>query len=60
MIPISERAKSLSWDLLVFTEMLLYWPVALGVMKPAQWLDRRLGTSLFPGLDRTMRRIADL
>jgi hypothetical protein len=56
----SGRAKNLGLDVLVFAEMLVYWPFALLIMKPAQWLDRRFGTSMFRGLDRAMRRIADL
>jgi hypothetical protein len=60
MTPISERARNLALDALVFTEILLYWSFALLIMKPAQWCDRRFGTSIFPGLDRAMRRIADL
>jgi len=60
MTPMSGRAKNLGLDVLVFAEMLVYWPFALLIMKPAQWLDRRFGTSMFRGLDRAMRRIADL
>lgn len=59
MIPLKQRGRNLAWDLLVFTEILLYWPFAALVMKPAQWLDRRSGTRLFPALDRIMRWIAD-
>ena len=51
--------RNLAWDLLVFTEILLYWPFAVLVMLPARWLDRHLGTSLFPLLDRLTRAIAD-
>jgi hypothetical protein len=54
------RAKNLALDLLVFSEIVLYWPFALLVMKPAQWMDRRWGTRLFPRLDRLVRRIAEL
>ncbi len=50
---------NLARDLLVFTEMFLYWPFALIVMLPARWLDRHLGTSLFQRLDRLTRAIAD-
>jgi hypothetical protein len=50
--------RNLAWDLLVFVEILLYWPFALLVMLPARWLDRHLGTSLFQGLDRLTRAIA--
>ena len=60
MTPMSGRIKSLAWDVLVFTEMLIYWPFALLVMKPVQWVDRRFGTSMFRGLDRVVRRIAGL
>lgn len=50
--------KRLAWDLWVFTQILLYWPFAVGVMLPARWLDRRLGTALFPRLDRWVRALA--
>lgn len=60
MTLLNERAKNLGWDLMVFAEMLLYWPFAVLVMKPAQWLDRRIGTRMFAVLDRAMRSIADL
>jgi hypothetical protein len=52
------RLRNLVWDLLVFVEILLYWPFALLVMLPARWLDRRLGSSLFERLDRLTRVIA--
>jgi hypothetical protein len=52
------RLRNLVWDLLVFVEILLYWPFALFVMLPARWLDRRLGSSLFERLDRLTRVIA--
>ena len=51
--------RNLAWDLLVFTEILLYWPFAVLVMRPARWLDRHLGTSIFRRLDRLTRTIAD-
>lgn len=54
----SLRLRNLSRDLLVFAEILLYWPFAVLVMLPARWLDRRLGTSLFLRLDRRTREIA--
>lgn len=60
MTPLSGRARNLALDLLVFTEMLIYWPFALLIMKPAQWIDRRLGINTFRWLDRFVRRIADL
>jgi hypothetical protein len=50
--------RNLARDLLVFAEILLYWPFAALVMLPARWLDRRLGTSLFQRLDRLTRAIA--
>ena len=50
--------RNLATDLLVFTEILLYWPFAALVMRPARWLDRHLGTSLFARLDRLTRSIA--
>jgi hypothetical protein len=56
----ASRAKNLALDILIFAEMLVYWPFALLIMKPAQWFDRRFGTRLFRGLDRAVRRIADL
>jgi small neutral amino acid transporter SnatA (MarC family) len=59
MIPLKERGANLALDFLVFTEIVLYWPFALLVMKPAQWFDRRFGTKVFPALDRVMRSIAD-
>ena len=59
MKPLVERARNLAWDFLVFTEILLYWPFAVLVMKPAQRFDRRFGTTVFPTLDRIMRSIAD-
>lgn len=59
MIPPKERSRNLAWDFLVFTEILLYWPFAVFVMKPAQWFDRRFGTRVFPALDRIMRWIGD-
>lgn len=59
MIPLKERGRNLAGDVLVFGEILLYWPFAVLVMKPAQWFDRRFGTRIFPVLDRTMRWIAD-
>lgn len=52
------RAKDIALDLLVFLEICLYWPFAVLVMRPALWLDRRLGTALFARMDRLMRRIA--
>ena len=60
MRQIFGRARNLAFDMFVFAEMLVYWPVALLIMKPAQWCDRRFGTNMFRGLDRAMRRIADL
>ena len=59
MISLKERAANLALDFLVFTEIGLYWPFALLAMKPAQWVDRRFGTKVFPALDRVMRSIAD-
>jgi len=59
MILLKERGRNLAWDFLVFTEIILYWPFAIFVMKPAQWFDRRFGTKIFPVLDRTVRSIAD-
>ncbi len=55
-----QQAKNLAWDMLVFAEMVLYWPFALMVMLPLSRLDRWFGTSLFARLDRLMRAIADL
>ena len=55
-----RRIGYLALDMLVFAEMLVYWPIALLIMKPAQWCDHRLDTKMFQGLDRAMRRIADL
>ena len=52
--------KNLAWDLVVFTQILVYWPFAILVMLPARWLDRRLGTALFARLDRLVRAIASL
>ena len=60
MKAILEQVKCLALDLFVFSEMVMYWPFALIVMKPAQYLDRRFGTSVFSRLDCAMRRIADL
>jgi hypothetical protein len=54
-----QGLRNLGRDLLVFAEILLYWPFAVLVMLPAQWLDRRLGTSFFSLLDRLTREIAD-
>jgi len=54
----AARLRSLGWDLLVFAEILLYWPLAVFVMLPARWVDRRLGTSVFRWLDRLTRAIA--
>ena len=59
MSSLEKRGKNLAWDFLVFTEIFFYWPFAIVVMKPAQWLDQRLGTRLFPLLDQIMRSIAD-
>ena len=59
MIPLRERGTNLALDFLVFTEIVLYWPFALLVMKPAQRFDRRFGTKVYPALDRVMRSIAD-
>ena len=56
----ARRAQNLALDLLVFIEIVAYWPFALLVMKPAQALDRRCGTHIFPVLDRFVRRIAEL
>lgn len=60
MIPILQRARNLVWDFLVFSEIVLYWPFAFLVMRPAQRFDRLCGTTIFPLLDKTMRAIADL
>ena len=60
MIPMHERARNVGWDFLVFTEMVLYWPFAFLVMRPALRFDRLFGTKIFPVLDKTMRAIADL
>lgn len=60
MIPMQQRARNLAWDLLVFAEIILYWPFAFLVMRPAQRFDRLFGTKIFPLLDKTMRAIADL
>jgi hypothetical protein len=60
MKAIAERARNLALDAFVFAEILLYWPFALLIMKPAKYCDRCLGTHMFPVLDRAMRRIADL
>jgi hypothetical protein len=60
MIPLHERARNLAWDFLVFTEIVLYWPFAFFVMRPAQRFDRLCGTKIFPVLDKTTRVIAEL
>lgn len=60
MIRFCQRVKNLGWDLMVFAEILFYWPFAVLVMKPAQRFDRRFGTRVFAVLDRIMRSIADL
>ncbi len=52
------KGSSVGRDLLVFAEILLFWPFAVLVMLPARWVDRRLGTSLFPALDRFTRAVA--
>jgi hypothetical protein len=53
-----QRLRNLGRDLLVFAEILLYWPFAVLVMLPALWFDRRFGTSFFRPLDRLTREIA--
>ena len=60
MMQTLERPKNLVWDMLVFAEMVTYWPFAIIVMLPLRRFDRRFGTSLFAALDRLMRAIADL
>jgi hypothetical protein len=54
------RAKSLMWDMLIFTEMLLYYPFAIAIMLPLKRFDRRFNTKLFSSLNRLVRAIADL
>jgi hypothetical protein len=54
------RVKNLMWDMLIFAEMLLYWPFAIVIMLPIRRFDRRFNTNIFPSLDRLMRAIADL
>lgn len=56
----SQRAKNLAWDMLVFAEIILYWPFALVVMLPLRRFGRRFGFNLFAALDRLMRAIAHL
>lgn len=55
-----RRAKNLAWDMLVFAEIVLYWPFAIMVLLPLRRFDRWFGTHLFAALDRVMRAIADL
>ncbi len=60
MTRILQRGRNLAWDMLVFAEIVVYWPVAIAVMLPLRRFDRRFGTRLFDRLDRMMRAIADL
>jgi hypothetical protein len=53
-----NRLTNLGRDLWVFTQICFYWPFAITVMLPAKAVDRRLGTKMFPALDRWMRAIA--
>jgi hypothetical protein len=55
-----QRAKNLAWDMLVFAEIILYWPFAIILMLPLRHFDRRFGTHIFAALDRLVRSIADL
>jgi hypothetical protein len=55
-----QALKNLAWDMLVFVEILLYWPFAIIIMLPIRGLDRRFGIHVFPALDRVVRAIADL
>lgn len=60
MTKLKECVRHLALDMVVFAEMLLYWPFAVLVMKPVQLCDQRLGTHMFQALDSAMRKIADL
>jgi len=55
-----QALKNLVRDMLVFAEIVLYWPFAVIVMLPLRYLDRRFGIHVFPLVDRIVRAIADL
>jgi hypothetical protein len=45
-------------DLFFFIQVLLYWPLALLVLKPLWWIDRIAGAGFFKYIDRFIKKIA--
>jgi hypothetical protein len=53
-----KRIICLLRDIFFFFQILVYWPLALILLKPLWWIDKISGAGYFRYLDKFIKKIA--
>jgi len=53
-----KKIRNILTDLLFFVQIIIYWPLALLLLKPLWWIDKRTKSGYFKYLDKFIKRIA--
>jgi len=53
-----KKIKNILTDLLFFIQLIIYWPLALFLLRPLWWIDKRTRAGYFKYIDRFIKRIA--
>jgi hypothetical protein len=52
------KVKNLLQDIFFFLQIVVYWPIALLILRPLWWIDKKTGAGYFKYLDRLLKKIA--
>jgi len=50
--------RNIFLDLFFFLQVLFYWPLAMLLLKPLWWIDKKTGLGYFKYLDKMIKNIA--
>jgi len=53
-----NKMKNMFLDFFFFLQVLFYWPLAMLLLKPLWWIDKKTGLGYFKYLDKMIKNIA--